>query len=55
MIRNNPLVIRVLRYLMVDVVVNNVMALNTTPDLSTFLFTEQVGAYDYPSVSVEAY
>lgn len=26
---------------MVDVVVNNVMALSTNPDLSTFLFKEQ--------------
>ena len=30
---------------MVDIVVNNVMALSTTPDLSTFLFKEQVGLF----------
>jgi hypothetical protein len=30
------------RYLMVDVVVNDVMATSTTPDLSTYMFKDQV-------------
>ena len=30
---------------MVDVVVNNVMALSTNPDLSTFLFKDQVCSF----------
>ena len=30
---------------MVDVVVNNVMALSTTPDLSTYMFKDQVGNF----------
>lgn len=31
-----------LRYLMVDIVANNVMATSTTPNLSTYMFKEQV-------------
>ncbi|OBZ75401.1 Alpha-amylase 1 [Grifola frondosa] len=34
-------------YLMVDVVVNNVMALSTTPDLSTFMFKDQSQYHPY--------
>lgn len=30
------------RYLMIDVVVNDVMATSITPDLSTYMFKEQV-------------
>ncbi|KAI0665092.1 alpha-amylase [Cubamyces menziesii] len=34
-------------YLMVDVVVNNVMALSTTPDLSTYMFKDQSQYHPY--------
>lgn len=32
---------------MVDVVVNNVMALSTNPDLSTFLFKDQASYFSF--------
>lgn len=34
---------------MVDVVVNNVMALSTNPDLSTFLFKDQASYFSFDS------
>ena len=34
---------------MVDVVVNNVMALSTTPDLSTYMFKDKVWTFIFYS------